>query len=561
MPVYRLVVEEGGRTTRHPLAPGDHLVGSAPEAQVRIASPAVSRRHARLSVAPEGVRIEDLGSRNGTRIDGRRVEGEAPLPLGVPLLFGTVEACLERVEAAELETAIELAGAPRSRPPEPERAPPATVGLGSLQAFAFDRLPSILALLEARAEPERVAQAVGATLAEELPCRRVEVVRTGATGGAGWIFAAGEGALDPRSTVRVPAGPFELAAAFVHERQLAAFAPLVATAGRLIGLARPALGGVRAAPPSTPSLPEPPTVDPAMRRLYADAAKVARGDVSVLILGESGTGKELLARYLHAASPRAGAPFVALNCAALPRDLLESELFGIEKGVATGVAPRPGKFELADRGTLFLDEIGDMAPETQAKILRVLQEGEVYRVGAAAPRSADVRVLAATNRDLGAMLESGAFRRDLYHRIADWTAELPPLARRRADIPNLAAHFLTLEARRLGLSVAGVSRAALDALVAADWPGNVRQLAREIARAALFLADGDLLETRHLSPAVVAETRRGATLRERLERVERAEIERELAAVEGDVAAAAERLGLGRSTLYRRIQELGLAKE
>jgi transcriptional regulator with AAA-type ATPase domain len=305
-------------------------------------------------------------------------------------------------------------------------------------------------------------------------------------------------------------------------------------------------------------MPEPATVVPTVRRIYEQAARVAAGDVSVLIQGESGTGKEVLARYLHAASPRHAGPFVALNCAALPRDLLEAELFGIEEKVATGVAPRPGKFELADGGTLFLDEIGDMAPETQARILRVLQEGEVFRIGASRPRPANVRTLAATNRDLDRMLAEGGFRGDLYHRIADWRVTLPPLRARRADLANLAAHFLASEAERRGLRVAGISRAALDTLCAHDWPGNIRQLQREMARAALFLDAGAVLESRHLDETL----RRaggskpgtaGGTLKERLTEAERREICRALEETGDDVSAAARLLAVGRSTLYRRM--------
>jgi transcriptional regulator with PAS, ATPase and Fis domain len=268
----------------------------------------------------------------------------------------------------------------------------------------------------------------------------------------------------------------------------------------------------------------------------------------------------LLARYLHAASDRADRPLVTLNCAALPRDLLESELFGVERGVATGVDARAGKFESAHGSTLFLDEIGDMAPETQARILRVLAEGEVYRIGGHEARPADVRVISATNRDLPAMLDSGAFRTDLYHRIADWVVEVPPLRERGADIPNLAAHFLGRACAARGVRAAGISRAALAALAAYDWPGNIRQLEKEMGRAALFLDDGELLETSQLQEEIVsgAPAGDGDDLKGALERAERSHVERVLAACGGDVPAAAERLGVGVSTLYRRMKALSI---
>jgi transcriptional regulator with PAS, ATPase and Fis domain len=259
----------------------------------------------------------------------------------------------------------------------------------------------------------------------------------------------------------------------------------------------------------------------------------------------------VLARLLPAGSTRRDAAYAALNSAALPRDLLEAELFGIEEKVATGVAARPGKFELADGGTLFLDEIGDMAPETQARILRVLQEGEVHRLGGLRPRPARVRVVAATNRDVRGMLAEGSFRGDLYHRIADWTVTLPPLRQRRADIANLAAWFLGEEASRLGLAIGGISRAALAMLERYSWPGNIRQLQREMGRVALFLEPGQLVESSHLDAEIRAsnEPSGGGTLRERLIEVERREIRAALAACGGDISAAARQLGLGRSTL------------
>jgi transcriptional regulator with PAS, ATPase and Fis domain len=300
-----------------------------------------------------------------------------------------------------------------------------------------------------------------------------------------------------------------------------------------------------------------------MQQIYTDAARVARGDVSVLILGESGTGKEVLASYLHRASSRFDRPFLSLNCASLPQDLLESELFGIERGVATGVEERPGRFELASEGTLFLDEVGDMALGTQAKILRVLQSGETYRLGAREPRRVDVRILAATNRDLDAMLNDGGFRTDLYHRIATWVVELPPLRHRRPDIANLAAYFLSRAAARRGLQVRGISRAALGLLHAFSWPGNIRQLRNEMERAVLFLEDGELLDTSRLGAAVreEADNRSPGSLAEVLEGVERDEISMALAAHRGNVEAAARRLGFSRATLYRRMKALGVDAE
>ncbi|MEM9304908.1 MAG: sigma 54-interacting transcriptional regulator, partial [Pseudomonadota bacterium] len=297
-----------------------------------------------------------------------------------------------------------------------------------------------------------------------------------------------------------------------------------------------------------------------LRTIYDQAARLAASEIGVLIHGETGTGKELLARFLHASSGLAEDRLVALNCAALPVDLLEAELFGIDKGVATGVSERAGRFEQADGGTLFLDEIGDMALETQAKILRVLQEKHVFRVGSSKPRPARVRVISATNRDLEAMVENGEFRRDLYHRLADWTAELPPLRRRREDIANLAAHFLAAEMRRQGKRFGGLSEAAVTVMRRYAWPGNVRELEREMLRCSLFLDSGEPLQSDQLQPRFhrASSDAGDVTLKAQLERAEAAAIREALAEAEGDIEAAATRLGCGKSTLYRRISQLGV---
>jgi transcriptional regulator with PAS, ATPase and Fis domain len=298
---------------------------------------------------------------------------------------------------------------------------------------------------------------------------------------------------------------------------------------------------------------------PDLLTAYQKLARVAASSLEVLLFGESGAGKEVVARAVHELSGRTG-EFVAVNCGAVAKDLLEAELFGVERGVATGVEARPGKFESADSGTLFLDEIGDMAPETQAKILRVLQEGEVFRLGGHTPRPARARVIAATNRPIHTMITEGTFRSDLFHRIATWEVELPPLRRRRGDIPNLAVFLLAREAQRLGVHVRGISRAALKLLQRYRWPGNIRQLKNEISRAVLFLEDGELLDTSRLSAGIrgATEAYGGGSLTEILETVEREEISAALDATGGDTQLAAERLKMSRPTLYRRIKSLGI---
>ncbi len=554
----RLIVEADDRTQRFPLAEGSHRIGSSLESTVRIAHPSISRRHAVIHIRGGRAEVEDLGSRNGTRIAGRRVTACRALQVGEAVTFGAVAAVLEEVSDKDLEAAVTFAAAPAQSPPEDETMA-ATAALGTTRVFALKQLPDLLARLNERCGAVRMSQAAGAALFESLPCLAVEIRSQDVKG---LLIRAQHDEIDDAwaHEVRVESGPFELRIGFVHPSHARSYQPLAEACALLIQLAIDDEVPV-AGPPArvAPPLPEPPTVVPEVRRIYSDASRVARGDVSVLIRGASGTGKEVLARYLHAASGRAEGPFVALNCAALPRDLLESELFGIERGVATGVESRAGKFEIAAAGTLFLDEIGDMALETQARILRVLQEGEVYRLGGQEPRSADVRVVAASHRDLEAMQSDGSFRSDLYHRIADWTVRLPRLAERRADVPNLAAYFLAREARRRGLEIAGISRGAMELLEAYDWPGNIRQLEREMARAALFLEHGELLESSHLQEAVrQAGPAESLSLKARLERVESREIRQSLARHGGNVSAAAKELQMGLSTLYRRMQALGV---
>ena len=567
----RLVLQLDDRILRVPLADGTLSVGSAAGSEVRIPHYTVSRRHATLRVSPRGVEVEDLGSSNGTRVEGRRIEGTAALVPGATVAFGSVEGRLEEVAVEELEAALRVGpAAPGADPaggpsPDGDEAP-ATVSLGSLETFTLKRLPELLERLLDGADATGLAPAVGAALAESLPAAEVEVTRERA-GREGVLFrwAAGPpGPQDGRLEVQVPGGDLRVRAAFLSPLQAGGYRAVVEAAARLLALAgdpEPPEAAREIRRSGSPPLPEPPSLDPRTQRTYAEARRIARGDVSVMIRGESGTGKEVLARFLHAASERSGGPFVALNCAALPRDLLEAELFGVAEGAATGVSARPGKFELAHGGTLFLDEIGDMARETQAKILRVLQEGEVFRLGARAPRATDVRVISATNQDVDALRSAGTLRDDLYHRIADWRVELPPLRERRTDIPNLAAHFLAREVRRRGLAAAGISRAALEALTAYRWPGNVRELEREMARVALFLEEGDLVETSHLREAI----RRGSggdddagSLAEVVKDAERRAIRRAFEEAGGDTRRAAGALGIGRSTLYRKMADLGL---
>jgi transcriptional regulator with GAF, ATPase, and Fis domain len=287
---------------------------------------------------------------------------------------------------------------------------------------------------------------------------------------------------------------------------------------------------------------------PPMRRVLEVVERVAPRGVAVLLRGESGTGKELVAKLLHLLSGRTGA-LIALNCAALPESLLESELFGIEGGVATGVVARAGKFELADGGTLFLDEIGDMQPATQVKLLRVLQEREVVRVGGRRPIPVDVRLVAATHRNLPARVAAGDFREDLYYRLKGVEVELPPLRERRQDIPHLVRYFAESFCRREGIPVPPFRSEVLAALIAHEYPGNVREL-QNLVEAAVSLADGEI--TPELVGSLAGTSAQGASEALELEAVEQRHIARVLKLTEGNKSAAAKLLGVHRRTLLRK---------
>jgi DNA-binding NtrC family response regulator len=307
-----------------------------------------------------------------------------------------------------------------------------------------------------------------------------------------------------------------------------------------------------------------------MRGVFETIRKVAETDLTVLVRGESGTGKELVAQALHHRSPRSRGPFVAVNCAAIQRELVESELFGHERGAFTGAdARRSGRFEDADGGTIFLDEIGDMPGETQAKVLRVLQERSFARVGGNRPVEVDVRVVAATHRPLEAEVRAGRFREDLYYRLRVVEIELPPLRERLEDVPALAVAFLEQLATRLGRPRMQITPGALALLVRHGWPGNVRELRNALERAAVLTA-GETIDAPDLdlspapgSPAAAPDPRLpfAEAKREAVARFERAYLLRALREHGGNVSRTAAAIGMVRQSLQQKIRELGLRDE
>ena len=314
---------------------------------------------------------------------------------------------------------------------------------------------------------------------------------------------------------------------------------------------------------------------PALRQVWDAIKRAAPTNATVLLLGESGVGKELVARSIHRNSLRSRERFVQVNCAAIPEELIESELFGHEKGSFTGATEKQiGKFEQADRGTIFLDEVGDMSAKTQAKVLRVLQEGEVERLGSARTIKVDVRVIAATNKDLEAEIEKGTFREDLYFRLSVIPIRVPPLRDRREDIPALVRHFVDLFSRENNRRPQRFTPAALDYLQKARWKGNVRELRNSVERL-LIMTPGDGIDVDDLREVVRMDTRpasaaapvdanereRPGTLREFKESAERAFLVDKLRENAWNISKTAEVIGTPRSNLYKKLEQYAIAQE
>ena len=300
------------------------------------------------------------------------------------------------------------------------------------------------------------------------------------------------------------------------------------------------------------------TRDPGMLNICRSVERIAPSDATVLLLGESGTGKELLARALHRLSRRSSKRFVAINCAAIPENLLESELFGYEKGAYTGAHKQTrGKIEFADGGTFLLDEVGDLSPALQAKMLRFLQERVVERVGGREEISVDVRIVCATHRNLKKMIEEGRFREDLYYRLSEIVLSIPPLRERRGDAVLLARAFMSKFSEQEGRSIRGFKQEALDAIDAYAWPGNVREMENYVKRA-VIMAEGAHIDAADLGLEAAHEKSEPLNLRQVRDEAERMAVVKMLSRVDGNIAEAAQLLGVSRPTLYDLIKRHGL---
>ena len=593
---YRLRGEVGGVSRSYAVWPGESSLGSRTGNTIVLPVRGVSRQHAVLKCAPGGLMLEDSGSRNGTRVNGVRVQ-RTRLEPGDEIRLGPVTLRLEQVDPEDTALAIAVDGPDRPEPglsgsdstgvPTDE---PGRIGLALLETL-LDRigagggsdLPDLVRVLS------HALDARSACVFETADGEPVTLATYGSLPDLGqqrgiveYIGRAGAGSA--AVTAFSLEGETPLSCAVVGGRGaerlgLVVTGKLRSSRAETETLLRIVLGALRRPRPpareAAPTAREPDLTfpdgyvagdSPAMRALYAQMRPLLRGDLPVLLLGETGVGKELLARTLHDSSPRRRGPFVAINCAAIPADLLEAEMFGIGKGVATGVAERRGKFQTAEGGTLLLDEIGDMPPELQVKLLRALQEKEVQPVGGAAA-AVDIRVIAATNSDLHRRMEEGRFRRDLYFRVAGFALRVPPLRERREDIPALVEAFARACAREQGKTLRGITIKALRALVAYAWPGNVRELQHEVGRLVALCPQGEAIDSTMISPHLVGAGPGGENvptntleLEKNVDALERRLISQALAQARGNRTRAAKLLGVSRNGLAIKMERLGLTE-
>ena len=593
---YRLRGEVGGASRSYPLRPGENWVGSTSGNAVVLPLRGVSRRHALLTLAPEGLTLEDMGSKNGTLVKGVRIQ-RTRLQAGDEIRVGPVTLRLEEVEPDDAMLAIRVGSgeAPVAGLAEGDTTAtavhePGRVSLGLLEGLvtrACDAsapdLASLVALLarglEARSacvfevhKGEPVALATSGPV-PDLSAHRgfADLIRGGGMSDGALRAASLEGEV-PLAVVTAGPGAERLGLVVAGElpfRRADVEVVLRIVLGLVQRLRPRALAPPPARPAEPPGLSFPdgyvPGDSPSMRSFYALMRPLLQGDLPVLLLGETGVGKEFLARILHDSSRRRGGPFVAINCAAIPADLLEAEMFGIGRGIATGVVERRGKFQMAEGGTLLLDEIGDMPLELQAKLLRALQEKEVQPVGGA-PVAVDIRVIAATNSDLHRRMEEGRFRRDLYFRVAGFALRVPPLRERREDVPALVESFMRTFAREAGKALHGITVKALRALMEYAWPGNVRELEHEVRRLVYLCPAGQAIDSAMISPHVLAAAAPGGPaetvldsldLPKNVDALERRLIREALEKAAGNRSQAARLLGISRNGLAIKMERLG----
>lgn len=599
---FRLLTEIDGQRRTFSLEPGLSVVGNGATCQVQLTQRGVSRRHAELSLSGAVLELRDLESKNGSFVNGQRIEIQR-LQAGDALRIGPVHLTLEAIDAEDAELGMILD--PSTHTDAVSVAPPDDTTLLSRSEFGdaapmqiidsiVERLLMPVPDLEGTLRlllthlgapagcwvewPRRGAPVVIAAVGALIAMPSAEAIRGAAKSRRDPQLRHLIGDTDPFPTTVARWGPghdpFGLVVwgDFPRRRQQL---PLLSIILRLAQSFRPSLIGDLgdgSTPQESQTLNFPQHIvrgeSASMVALYQQMKLLLQGDVPTLILGETGVGKEHLALTLHRSSARQESPFVAINCAAIPAELLEAEMFGIGRGVATGVQQRLGKFQEAQGGTLFLDEIGDMSAALQAKLLRALQEKEIHPLGLG-PVAIDVRIIAATNTDLRQRISQGAFREDLYYRLAGYVLEVPPLRRRLDDIRRLVAHFVRQFCRETGKSVRGLTVKTLRALDDYPWPGNVRELEHEIRRLVYLCPHEQAIDSDMLSRHILAPSTRPSLdlddvddddldLEKHIETLERHLIRKALAKTGGNQSGAARLLKVSRNGLAKRLKRLDI---
>jgi two-component system, NtrC family, response regulator AtoC len=559
---YKLLVMASGLAEYELDRDGDFAIGRAPGSDVFIDAHSVSRAHALLTRRGEGLLLRDLGSRNGTFVGGVRLADQpVAVDSGDPIRFGDVLAQIRAVAPAP-------AGRPSQVGPEDFTR---RVADEAERCLRFGRSLAVLAIRADAGRPAGLLQRVMATL------QRVDIVVAHSEVRADALLVESSpdealAAADRILRALVQAG-------WRTRIGLACFPDDAPSPEACVLSAQAALhsaeaGAVRRGGEGTRTFRvgarEVVVADPAMVRLFGVIERVAPTPVPVLVIGETGSGKEIAVEALHAYG-RPGGPLVKINCAAVPELLLESELFGHERGAFSGaLEAKPGLFRAADRGTLLLDEIGEMPLALQAKVLRVVEDMRVRPVGGTGEVAVDVRLVAATHRDLKEEVDAGRFRRDLYYRLRGVTLEVPPLRQRPREIPILVERFAQEAAQHAGLASVGFTERALAALRAFAWPGNIRELHHAVSSAVVSHGVG-ILDLEHLSaevaaaaPAQVGEPPGpppALSLEEELQALERRRIEEALAMFGGNQTRAAVHLGMARRTLVAKLRALGIRRQ
>jgi len=516
------------------------VIGRSRDATFTVDDERVSRRHLRITFREETLWAEDLGSRNGSKLNGRRIEGRVALQPGDLLTAGPVDVSVFTSSAA---TAIVSEGELSSRL------------LGEVERAVRFKRP--LAVIGVKLDGSRGARRDAAIkLASRL--RRIDIAGEYATGE--YLFVLPETTRAQADALAATLAELARGTAGVGAAARAAAVPDDGTAAdELIGAA---LGDIGRATPAAADTDVVVCEDAAMRDLFELARRAARSEVTVLLTGETGSGKEVVAAEIHKSSARAAGPYVRINCASIPETLIESELFGHERGAFTGADKRRiGFIERAHGGTLLFDEIGELPLALQAKLLRVLEERKVLRVGATEEVDVDVRFVAATNRDLEREVEKGSFRHDLFFRLSTLTLRVPPLRERPQDLPLLAAQFAQRATQAAKKPPARFTDGFSQALLRYPWPGNVREL-RNVIERAVILASGSELTVTELPErlAVLAPMvpRESSPMRDRLDDVERRALAEALRAAKGNRTHAARSLGISRRALLYKLKKYKL---